>query len=120
MSQSSTARVGADPIPAGSLVSLFGLLADFLFLHEGQIRVDLLGFLSWLRRHRHAEQASRIESDPALLEAIGAALAEGHGELLTRLEALDEALLRLCEPPGPFAAIARAARPDLALRILHA
>lgn len=107
-------------LPAGFLVSLFGLLADFLCLREGQTRIDIYAFLAWLRAHRHADLAQHAESDPILLDAIRNALAEGHGELVTRLEAIDEALLRLCEPPGPFAAIARAARPDLALRILRA
>lgn len=117
---STTAHAGTGAIPAGSLVSLFGLLADFLFLREGQTRIDLYAFLHWLRRHRHADQAQRIESDPILLDAIRIALAEGHGELVTRLEAIDEALLRFCVPPGTFAAIARAARPDLALKVLDA
>ncbi|MBS0516579.1 MAG: hypothetical protein JSS16_14035 [Proteobacteria bacterium] len=109
----------ADARPAGFLVNLFGLLADFLFLREGQTRIDLYAFLAWLRRHQHADQAQRIEADPALLDAIRNALAEGHGEIITRLEAIDEALLHLCEPPGPFATVARTARPDLALRALR-
>ena len=117
--QPTSSPADAEARPAGFLVSLFGLLADFLFLREGQTRIDLYAFLAWLRQHRHADQAQRIEADPILLEAVRNALAEGHGEIVTRLEALDEALLRLCEPPGPFAAVARAARPDLALRALR-
>lgn len=110
----------ANTIPAGSLIRLLGLLADFLLLRDGQIRIDLDAFVAWLRTHQHADQADRIESSPALVDAIGDMLAEGHGELADRFEAIDEALLRLCEPPGAFAAIVRAARPDLALRVLRA
>ncbi len=109
----------ANAIPAGSLVRLLGLLADFLLLRDGQVRIDLEAFVVWLRTHEHADQAERIESSPALLDAIREMLAEGHGDLADRFEAIDEALLRLCQPPGAFAAIVRAARPDLALRVLR-
>lgn len=121
MSESSTdPHFEASTIPAGSLIRLLGLLADFLLLRDGQIRIDLDAFVAWLRKHQHADQAERIESSPALVDAIRDMLAEGHGELADRFEAMDEALLRLCEPPGAFAAIMRAARPDLALRVLRA
>lgn len=110
----------ASTIPAGSLIRVFGLLADFLLLRDGQTRIDAEVFVAWLRKHQHADQALRIESSPPLLDAIRAMLTEGHGELADRFEAMDEALLRLCEPPGAFATVARAVRPDLALRVLRA
>jgi len=110
----------AGSIPAGTLVSLIGSLADFLSLREGQTKIDVSEFVAWLRKHRHTDEVRRIESDPVMLLAIRNTLDVGHGELVTRLEAIDEALLRLCVPPGAFAAIAHAARPDLALKVLGA
>lgn len=103
--------------PAGTLATAFGLLADFLVLREGQTNVDLVEFIEWLRRHDHAELAQRIQSNPTIFEAFRRIFQEGHGQLVTRLEFLDEGLVLLCGTDGAFALVANALRPDLSAKV---
>lgn len=109
--------VARNVVPAGIVATAVGLLADFLVLREGQTKVDLIEFIDWLRSHDHPEFAQRIQSDPAVFDAFHQTLQEGHGQLITRLEFLDEGLILLSGTDGPFSAIAKALRPDLAVKV---
>jgi len=104
-------------IPAGIVATAIGLLADFLVLRDGQTRVDLVEFIDWLHSHDHPELGRRIESDSALHAAFQAAFDEGHGDLATRLEFLDEGLILVCGTDGALARIAQTLRPDLAVKV---
>ena len=110
-------RIGDRATPAGIVATAMGFLADFLVLREGQTNVDLVEFVDWLRRHDHREFAQRIQSDPEIFSAFQRAFAEGHGEIATKLEFLDEGLILLCGTDGILAGVARSLRPDLAAKV---
>jgi hypothetical protein len=110
-------RIGERATPAGIVATAMGFLADFLVLREGQTNVDLSEFVDWLRRHDHRELAQRILSDPAIFSAFERAFTEGHGEIATKLEFLDEGLILLCGTEGILAEVARSLRPDLAAKV---
>lgn len=101
-----------DPLTASTtFATLVSLLGDYVGRRESIEARSVEEFAGWLAANRHEELAAMLRQTGATAVGIKALLAEGQGEILARLAALDQAFAAYASGFAEFRALAASAHP---------
>lgn len=105
-----------DPVTAAStFATIVGLVSSFKAERRASSDDEYRDFLDWLSEKRHNDVVDAINANHSLSSAIEAFLREGHEEVMTKLSALDDSLLRLASHIEGFNEISKAVAPNIEL-----
>jgi hypothetical protein len=98
-----------------TFATLVGLLSDFVSHRSAAERATLEEFVTWLSERRHEDLAALLRTTSTAAIGTKALLNETRDVLLSRLAAIDEALVKFASSVTGFATLATAVAPTAVL-----